>query len=50
METQQWAEDERQKVVEEEEARRVAQEQHTGGKDPNTQWRHAEYIVITVFK
>ena len=21
----------------------------TGGKDPNTQWRHAEYIVITVF-
>ena len=22
----------------------------TGGKDPNTQWGHAEYIVITAFK
>ena len=23
---------------------------YTGGKDSNTQWGHAEYIVITVFK
>ena len=22
----------------------------TGGKDPNTQWGHAEYIVIVVFQ